>query len=118
MTLFDEWPVGRVRKTDPRPAKIAARSKPTDKQAQRTILLKHLLREDVDAITADEAGRLIGRHRSSGSTRLGGLKHDGLVEICGEKNEPDEYGNVRPVCLYRLTADGMRDASLMFGGGS
>lgn len=117
--LFDEWPsVAQVRRSDPGTAKQAAALDPHGRQAQRAVILKHLLREDVDGVTADEAGRLIGRHRSIASSRLGVLKKDKLVELCGEKNEPDEYGHVRPVGLYRLTADGVRDATLMFGGGS
>lgn len=117
--LFDEWPsVARVRRSDPRTAKTAASLDPKGRNYQRNVILKHLLREDVDAITADEAARLIGKHRSIASSRLGVLKHDRLVELCGEKNDSDEYGHIRKVSLYRLTPAGIRDATLMFGGGS
>ncbi len=116
---FDEWPqVARVRRSDPRSSKEAAAFDPKGRNYQRNIILKHLLRDDVDAITADEAGRLIGRHRSIASSRLGVLKKAGLVEPCGFKPDADEYGRVRNVELYRLTVHGIRDATLMFGGGS
>lgn len=117
--LFDDWPkVAQVRRSDPRTAKAASALDPNGRRYQRNVILKHLLGEDVDAITADEAGRLIGRHRHIASSRLGVLQDEGLVEKCGSKPDADEYGKVREVALYRLTPDGLRDAALMFGGGS
>lgn len=107
-SLFDEFPkVASVRKRDPRTAKTAAAADPRGRAYQRTLILRHLVEHG--PATADELGRVIQRHRSVASSRLGVLRGEGLVEKCGLKDDVDEYGKRRTVELHRVT-DAGRDA--------
>lgn len=103
--LFDAPSPGRVRRADPRTSKKAAASNPTGRRTQRALLLDAL----VDGpISADTGARIIGRHRSIASARLGQMVDDGVLEHAGEHLEPDDDGHERLVLRYRLTPAGLR----------
>jgi hypothetical protein len=113
LSLLDA-PVAQVRKQDPRTAKRAAAASSVERAEQ----WKQLLRRLHDGpISADTAGRVIGKHRSIASSRLGVMVKRGLVEHGGEEYEaPADGGPERLVLRYRLTAAGHREHALMFGG--
>lgn len=107
LTLFDTLKVASVRRTDPRTAKQAAVSHPDRKAEQWKLLLRELHR---GPLTADRAGVVIGRHRSTASSRLGVMVDRGLVEHAGEVEErPADGGRARWVLRYAITEAGRRD---------
>lgn len=100
-SLFDAPVVASVRRSDPLPARRAAALDPGGRDYQRTLILAHLA--SYGPSTADDLALVIDRHRSTASTRLNVLVKAGLVEACGLKDAPDQYGRVRTVTLYRRT---------------
>lgn len=99
-SLFDAPKVASVRRSDPRPARTAAAEDPNGRNHQRTLILEFLRHHG--PATADECATVIQRHRSVASTRLNVLVKAGLVEACGLKACPSEYGVIRDVTLYRV----------------
>lgn len=97
--LFDAPVVASVRRSDPLPARQAAAADPAGRDHQRTLILDFLRHGPA---TADECAVVIHRHRSVASTRLNVLAKAGLVEACGLKACPSEYGVIRDVTLYRI----------------
>ncbi len=103
-TLFDTLDVASVRHSDPSTAKSAAAKDPTGRDLQRVLILRLLVAEVY--ATADDAARVIDRHRSVASTRLNVLRRNGWAEKCGTTPAADEFGKVRSVELWRATAAG------------
>lgn len=104
LDLFSAPKVASVRRSDPRTAKTAAAQDPEGRSHQRTLILRHLVQHGRS--NADDLGRLIGRHRSTASTRLNVLAKAGMAEKCGEMDAADEYGRVRSVEAWRATDAG------------
>lgn len=96
--------VASVRKRDPRTAKAAAAHDAHGRNLQRVLILRLLV--DEMYATADDAARVIDRHRSVASTRLNVLRRNGWAEKCGVTPKADEYGRVRDVDLWRATPAG------------
>lgn len=106
LSLYPEHaPTAQVRQSDPSSSVDAARK--VDAASQLKILLARL---HDGPVTADEAGELIGRHRSIASARLGVMVNRGLAV-------PDGYARkgMRKVLRYRLTDAGRVEFARMFG---
>lgn len=115
-SLLDEIPrESAVRAGDPESSRRAAADNEVEKQRQWRLILERL---HSGPISADTAGRVIGKHRSIASSRLGVMVKRGLVEKCEglvvERSE--DTGAERPVLRYRLTPAGEAEYQLMFKG--
>lgn len=109
--LFGE-PQAAVRRSDPSTSKRAAADHEVEKQRQWRLILERL---HDGPLSADTAGRVIGKHRSIASSRLGVMQKRGLVEKAGEHLERSDEGHERRVLRYRLTPAGEAEFQLMFG---
>lgn len=111
-TLFDYPSLAAVRRHDPRTSKLAAASDRAAKAEQWKAILKRLVE---GPISADTAGRVINRHRSIASSRIGVMMDRGLVQRAGIHLEAGDDGRERPVLRYELTDAGRREVALMLG---
>lgn len=114
LSLLDEVPVAAVRRSDPSTSKEAAALQAVETAEQWKLILRRM---HDGPISADTAGTLIGKHRSTASSRIGVMQERGLVEPAGKHIEPPaEGGRERPVLHYRLTDAGRREYAALFGG--
>lgn len=119
-TLFDAPKVSAVRKTDPRPSKVAAAKDADYRMTQTTRLLRFMY--DHGPITADLAYRELPYDgedvdRGEWSARLGVLCSGvyPLAEKAGEVPDRNRKGKVRDVMSYRLTMWGRAEVETMLG---
>lgn len=97
-------PVAAVRKADPRTSRLAAATGRGQREEQWKQILRLL---GHGPASADSAARVIRKHRSVASSRIGVMMNErGLCEPDGEHLEPDDDGHERLVLRYRLTAHG------------
>lgn len=97
-------PVAAVRNADPRTSRAAAATGRGQREGQWKQILRLL---GQGPASADTAARVIRKHRSVASSRIGVMMNErGLCEPAGEHLEPDDEGHERLVLRYRITRHG------------
>lgn len=107
---LDACPSGGVRSTDPATSRVASASNQTARQTQKKQILAHLLVHGF--ATSHSVAHITGDQHNRASKRLGELKDGGLLY---EASTIPAASGGNPLIVYRLTPDGLRDASLMAG---